>query len=92
MRDRQEVEVLNVRSVLSGNVAECVVHCLSGPIQVGDLMHLEEDRISKPFRILEIRYYQHLVRELETNFGGLITLEGDNFELLKAGSRLLGTA
>lgn len=80
------LEVIEVAPV-SGRLAECIVKCLSGSVRVGDHLCLPvmgSDR----FEVLEIHYFQQLVDELETNFGGQLLVAGESIDSLQPGRML----
>lgn len=66
-----------------GRLRECVVKCLEGPVRVGDILCVADvDRVGR-FEVVELRYFQQLVDELESNFGGLALLAGDTLDDLQ---------
>jgi hypothetical protein len=90
-----EAAVVNViESRQLGDQIECVVEVYEGSVSVGDKVALEgtaSDTRSPRWEIVEIRYFQHLIDTLETNFGGqlLMVAHGLSGLLPRPGSRLV---
>lgn len=86
-RGRIELQIVDIGAVLPDCV-ECMVRCFAGPVRIGDTLRVEGQPADTPFHVAEIRYYQQLVCELETNFGGQVLLSGGDASLLQAGRKL----
>ena len=60
---------------LTPSLTECLVKCLVGSVSVGQYLQLAgPNHIDGYFEVLEIRYFNRLIAELETNFGGQLLL------------------
>jgi hypothetical protein len=88
MPRRVDVSVVETREP-KGRLRECVVKCLEGSVRVGDLLcGAERSGPVGPLEVVELRYYRHLVDELEENFSGLMLLSGSTVDDLKSGQTL----
>ena len=77
---------------ITPTLVECVVKCLVGAARVGQHLQLSENSLpGTDFEVLEIRYFDRLISELETNFGGQLLLKAANEnEIPSAGDDLIG--
>jgi hypothetical protein len=85
------LSVVDSRLVTS-TLIECVVKCLAGAAHVGQHLQLSgPSRLDGDFEVLEIRYFDRLISELETNFGGQLLLRAASDGLIPGvGDELVG--
>src|SRR5258707_683307 len=77
-----------------GDQIECVVKVFEGSVRVGDTMAHQgtaSDPRSPRWEIIEIRYFQHLIDTLETNFEGQLVMHAHGLSglLPRPGSRFV---
>lgn len=87
MASRSKLMIVDVGDA-NGRLRECVVKCLEGTVRVGDWL-CPSRHPDTSCEVLELRYFSHLVDELECNFGGLALLAGPAVEDIQRGETLI---